>query len=207
MRTRSRAIQAAIGRYNRAVVALGRSDTLDFARAAQYNFIEEFELLKHGHADLTSVRWKAPRIRDALKRHQRIKRAHEEIERVHVEMRRVYSAIEAEQEHFKTTLRNLKESQDLVHVAVDEFCHRRLKANRVIMSKLYEILDLPTYRGPELTRGRRKGEPASDVKTTEIESRPSGDDIEDAGEVSGEDDEAEDQVGGIIDFISNISTT
>ncbi|RXW11468.1 hypothetical protein EST38_g14387 [Candolleomyces aberdarensis] len=206
MRTRSRAIQAAIGRYNQAVVALGRSDTLDFARAAQYNFIEEFELLKHSHADLTSARWKEPRIRDALKRHQRIKRAHEEIERVHIEMRRVYSAIEAEQEHFKTTLRNLKESQDPVCATVDEFCRRRLKANRVIMSKLYEITDLPTYRGPELTRGRRKGEPASE-RTLEIGSRPFGDDIEDAGEVSGEDDEAEDQVGGIIDFISNISIT
>ena len=85
MRTRSRAIQNAIGRYNRAVVALGRSDTLDFARAAQYNFVEEFELLKHSHADLTGVRWKEPRIREAMKRHQRIKRAHEEIERLHVE--------------------------------------------------------------------------------------------------------------------------
>ncbi|KAJ2927303.1 hypothetical protein H1R20_g9790, partial [Candolleomyces eurysporus] len=196
MRTRSRAIQAAIGRYNQAVVALGRSDTLDFARAAQYNFIEEFELLKHSHADLTSVRWKEPRIRDALKRHQRIKRAHEEIERVHIEMRRVYSAIDAEQEHFKTTLRNLKESQDPVYAAVDEFCRCRLKANRVIMSKLYEITDLPTYQGPELTRGRRKGEPASE-RTLEIESRPFGDDIEDAGEVSGEDDEAEDQAENI----------
>jgi hypothetical protein len=63
MCTRSQAIQTAVNRYNHAVLALGRTDTLDFARAAQYNFIEEFELLKNSHADLAGVRWKEPRIR------------------------------------------------------------------------------------------------------------------------------------------------
>ncbi|KAJ2923545.1 hypothetical protein H1R20_g13546, partial [Candolleomyces eurysporus] len=205
MRTRSRAIQTAIGRYNCAVVALGRSDTLDFARAAQYNFVEEFELLKHSHADLTGVRWKEPRIREAMKRHQRIKRAHEEIKRLHVEILRVYSAIEAEHDHFKHTLRKLEEDQDPIHIVVDEFCRRRSRVNRAIMQVLYEIVDLPTYQGPKLIRGRRKGEPEGDVGAMETDFRGSVDELKDLEEELDIDDDAEAQVSGIVDFISSMA--
>ncbi|KAJ2929278.1 hypothetical protein H1R20_g7813, partial [Candolleomyces eurysporus] len=206
MRTRSRAIQTTINKYNRTVVALGRSDTLDFARAAQYNFIEEFELLKHSHADLTNVRWKEPRIREAMKRHQRIKRAHEEIERLHVEILRVYSAIEAERNHFKSTLLKLKESQDPIYVVVDEFCRRRSRANQAVMLKLYEIVNLPTYRGPKLRYGRRKGEPEGDAEAMEIDSEASRDSLENSEEeLEGADDDTEAQLSGIVDFISNLA--
>ncbi|RXW20422.1 hypothetical protein EST38_g5446 [Candolleomyces aberdarensis] len=208
IRTRSRAIQTAINRYNCAVLALGRTDTLDFARAAQFNFVEEFELLKNSHADLTGARWKEPRIREAMKRHQRIKRAHEEVARLHVEILRVYSAIEAEEEQFRDVLRRLKVSKDPIHATVNEFCRRRSRANRVVMSSLYKITDLPAYRGPKLTRGRRKGELEGDRNSMEIDSESIEADLDDAREeFDGADDETETQIGGIVDFISDLATS
>lgn len=74
MQKRSKAIRSAVDAYNCAVIALGRTDTLDFDKAAKFGFVEEFDLLCQSQANPRGARWKEPIIREAMKHHQRVKR-------------------------------------------------------------------------------------------------------------------------------------
>ncbi|RXW14344.1 hypothetical protein EST38_g11508 [Candolleomyces aberdarensis] len=130
MRTRSRAIQSAVNKYNRAALDIGRSDTLDFAQAAKYSFVEEFELLKNSHADLSDARWKEPVIREAMKRHQRIQRAREEIIRVNIEIQRIYTAIQDEREEMTMVESRLKAEGDPLYVIVQDLNSYRKRVHQ-----------------------------------------------------------------------------
>jgi hypothetical protein len=142
-----------------------------------------------------------------MKRHQRIKRAREELERLDIKIARVYSAIQDEHKHFKKLLSNLKTANDPLHTLVQDFCLRQSRVNQVVLSKLHDIVSLSEYGGPGLRQRRRKGEEERPQDTMDIDGRLGLDAPGDRDEeTDGEDEEAKAQVGGIINFISDLAT-
>lgn len=168
--------------------------------------MEEFELLKGSHSDLASVRWKEPTIREAMKRHQRIKRAHEELERLHIEIARVYEATQHEKEHFARVLKSLRDDKDPLLIVVEDHSIRRSRVNDVIIARLKQIVAIPGYTGPPLVRRCRKGEVVLGHKTNDIGiPGPSEQEDSDLEDNLGDQEEIEAQVGGLIDFIADLT--
>lgn len=212
MQKRSKAIRAAVNAYNCAILALGRTDTLDFDQAAKYGFVEEFNLLRQTRADLGEARWKEPIICEAMKHYQRVKRARKEIERVHVEMLLVFSAMANEEANFEQVLTAMKASNDsLYHVTKDQ-CNRQALVNSVIRARLVQITELPKYTGPPLIARKRKGLPedtptvsnALPAACTHLSCQ-----VEeiDKDEVAFDEDIENAQAGGVVDFIVELGSS
>lgn len=64
----------------------------------------------------------------------------------------------------------------------------------MIMQRLYEIVDLLTYQGPKLIRKRCKGKPEGDAKNMETDFKNSVNELDNAEEKLGVDNDAEAQV-------------
>lgn len=209
MRTRSRAIQTAISRYN---IAAGQlvppRPSLDWARIAKYNFVEEFNLLRSARRDISEDRWSNPEVREAMKMHQRIKRAKEEVERVHIEMRRLHTSILDEHDHFARTLQQLDTAEGhQLYAATVSFCQKRRRMNRVVLSHLDDITRMKGYTGEIELRGVRLG---ASVKNSgrEVVSDALYDHLEpDSDTDSDQEDEEEVKVGGVVDFLTNLSVS
>ncbi|TEB36285.1 hypothetical protein FA13DRAFT_1903597 [Coprinellus micaceus] len=190
---RSAAIRRAIEKYNSTIRAMGREDTLDWERAAKYSFIEEFDLLKEGQANLADKRWKEPAIREMMKKHQQIKRAREEIERLNVEIQQVYSSTKGEEATLEKVLDDLAVSKNPLRCVVEDYTQHRVRVNAVIRARLHKIVALPGYTGDaEPTGGLDLSTPNTDVDAEE-------------GGIGISDDYDEAQVGGFIDILSDLT--
>src|SRR5579872_5884981 len=97
LQTRCKAIRSATDAYNRAAQSLDPPrPSLDWSQVSRYSFLEEFNLLRNTHRDITSMPWAKPAIRETIKRFLRVRRAHEELERCNIEARRVLTSIHDE---------------------------------------------------------------------------------------------------------------
>ncbi|PPQ84634.1 hypothetical protein CVT24_007189, partial [Panaeolus cyanescens] len=211
MRTRSRAIQNAITKYNVAARQLDPPmPALDWSKISKYNFVEEFSLLADGRKDVRKDPWSDPEIREAMKLNQRLKRADEEIDRLNIEVARLYTSILDEHDLFDRVRKQL-ETEKQYHLlgAVNATTQHRERINHAIIQFLREIVSLEGYTGPKELRGKRVGSsniPASDnVSTASLPADPS-----DANDGNGEQDEDDDeeagQIGGVLDFLADLST-
>jgi hypothetical protein len=205
MKSRSKAIQNAIAKYNEAA---GRMNPprrpLDWQRIADYNLVEEFELLRDAREDIRSARWSSEEVRETMKLHQKVKRADEEIQRLNVEMRRLYTSIIDEHTLF-TRVEAMLESEHRIGVlgALREFSGRRRRINRVLLAQLQEITRLKGYSGDKRLRGFKKGSKGKgsedDADISSHEDNLDEDESDDEEEVA--------QVGGVIDFIADLATS
>lgn len=210
LRTRSKAIQNVVTRYNDAARHLEPpAPELDWTQIAKYNFVEEFTLLRSARRGVQPGRWSDGEVREAMKLHQRIKRAQEEIERLNIEMKRLYTAIHDEHLLFARVQRELELSnQHHLLGALKDFALQRRRINQTIVRYLREVRDLDGYTGAKnllgLRRGttRESGEPASGEGEV-------GADVDDVAESDSECEEEEEivQRGGVLDFISEVAVT
>jgi hypothetical protein len=205
MKSRSKAIQNAIIKYNEAASRMNPPRRpLDWQRIADYNLVEEFELLRDAREDIRSARWSSEEVRETMKLHQKVKRAEEEIQRLNIEIRRLYTSIIDEHNLFSRVEAELESEHSLgVLGALREFSGRRHRINWVLLAQLQAIARLEGYSGEKRLRGVKKG---SKGKRSE-----DGADIishEDPLEDDESDDEEEvAQVGGVIDFIADLATS
>lgn len=209
MRTRSKAIQNATGKYNKAARELNPPrPPLDWTTVCKYNFVEEFQLLRYARHNVRHDRWSDGEVREAMKMNQRIKRAQEEIDRVHVEMRRLFTWISDEHDLFAQTRQALAEKGD-VHLlqATVEFCTKRERVNRQILVSLEAITDLEGYTGVEFSKLRGVAIGASKVSDVDYNMRmdPGKSEGDDSDDDSAVDEEEDVQLGGVVDFLSAIS--
>ena len=208
LRTRSRAIRNATAAFNKAARELDppRAE-LDWTKISRFNYIEEFNLLKDCRTDIRETPWAEPVIREAMKQRLRIKRAEEEIVRCNIEVRRLHTHIYDEKERYTSILHKLHQASDPIYIPVEEYCTRRLHVNEYLMEQIRQIFDLPGFSGHR-TIGHRIGkEQSSNVgaQTDTVTVSIPGEIMVD-GEVESDDEENE-QVSGLIDFIGSLTFT
>ncbi|PPQ79249.1 hypothetical protein CVT24_007507 [Panaeolus cyanescens] len=208
MKSRSRAIQNAVNQFNHAAQQLQPPrNPIDWQQLAKYNFVEEFNLLRHTARDIREEKWANDGVREAMKMHQRIKRAREELLRLNVEICRLYTSIANEKHVFRKVLDRLFKANQVQHYgAVELYCCRRVQVNNMIVSYLLEIQRLDGYTGPKSLLGKRKGAVDDSMDQDTDSSTSDSDDDSDGDAANNSDDDEMVQVGGIVDFIADLST-
>ncbi|KAJ3514979.1 hypothetical protein NMY22_g14574 [Coprinellus aureogranulatus] len=209
LRTRSKAIQNAVTRYNSAARELDPpGPELDWTKIAKYNFVEEFTVLRNTRRDIQTERWSDGEVREAMKLHQRIKRAQEEIGRLNIEMKRLFTSIHDEHLLFARVQRELEDSkQHQLLGALKDFATHRRRVNRVILRYLREIQGFEGYTGDKNLLGVRRGTACEAEGMQPVEEDDVGTVYVDASDSDseGEGDEEVVQRGGVIDFISEVA--
>ncbi|KAJ7236754.1 hypothetical protein B0H12DRAFT_986328, partial [Mycena haematopus] len=90
LQARSKALKAAITRYNEAAAALTPPrESLDWEEVVEYAFLADFDLLRDARVDIRQEPWALPSGRAAMDQHYKLLRADEEIVRLNVEIRRL----------------------------------------------------------------------------------------------------------------------
>ncbi|RXW12165.1 hypothetical protein EST38_g13690 [Candolleomyces aberdarensis] len=191
MRTRSKAIRNAVERYNAAAKELSPpKEVLDWKRIAEFNFVEEFSVLREARQDIRKERWSDGEVRETMKLHQRIKRAHEERDRLNIEVKE--DLIASGEWH--------------LYGAILDFCTRRERVNCSLVKTLREITAIDGYTGKKDLLGVRIGSKGKGRGQDASVNGEGGSGNDSDGDHEG-DEEEEAQMGGIVDFISELSTS
>ena len=201
LQTRCKTIRSATDAYNRAAGALNPPrEPLDWAQVSRYSFIEEFSLLRNTQRDISNEPWANPVIRETIKRYLRVRRAHEEIQRCNVKIRRLFTSIHDEARKHSEILKALAGQKSPIFGAVKEYSTRRRRVNALLLGRIQQTFDLDGFTG-EKTLGHRKGSQVT---------RDGGElgryDNVDSDDAEGEDvdDIENDQVNGILDFVTSL---
>jgi hypothetical protein len=132
-----------------------------------------------------------------------VQRAREEIIRCDVELRRLHTSIVDEARFFQSTLQRLASVPPTQSGPVYEYITRRTAANTVLMARIRQTQLLKGFTGWD-TPGVRKGT----AKTPAPPDSPSATDFtadDDDDTVNEEDDEVVENMGGVIDWLSQLS--
>lgn len=202
LQRRSKAIRNAVKRYNTAALALNPPrDTLDWSKVSHYSFLDQFNILQDTRHSVFEKPWAKPINRTLMKQHRRIERAREEIVRCNIETRRLHTHIIDEGKHFDTVARNLESSNSAMLGPVVDYIHRRKAVNNLLLARIGQLYNLEGFTGNR-SPGIRKGSSGvgSQVSSNSEAPDPGSDEGEDD-----EDDEFIEQVGSVIDYLSNIS--
>lgn len=204
LQTRCQAIRNAVKTYNTAAAALSPPrPSLEWSDVLHYSFLDEFELLRDTRNDVRSRPWAQPAIRETMKQYQCIACAKEEIYQCNIEVRRLYTSIVDENRSFPKVVAQLKAEGSPVLGAVEEFILRRRRFNDALLVRIFQIFDLKGYTG-EKTPGVRKGSMLVDSHTDVNVGEGSVVNNEEL-EAAEPDDEDEEVLGGLVDYISNLA--
>jgi len=201
LQTRCKAIRSATEAYNRAARALDPPrPSLDWTQVSRYSFLEEFSLLRNTRHDISKAPWADPVVRETIKKFFRVRRAHEEIQRCNVETRRLFTSIHDEAHKLSGTLKVLVEQKSPIFGAVNEYCVRRRQVNALLLGQIQQVFDLDGFTG-DRTLGCRKG-----TRVVQVDRElGSYDHVEgDNGEGEDADDVENDQIDGILDFVTSL---
>lgn len=207
LQTRCKAIRSATDAYNRAARSLDPPcPPLDWARVSHYSFLEEFNLLRNTHRDISNMPWAKPVIRKTIKKYLRVCHAHKELDRCNVEARRVLTSIHDEDHRFNNILTTLADQKSELLGPVQEYCTRHCHVNSLLLGHIQQILNLDGFTGNR-TIGCRRGCHMVAAATSERPffplRVPEDDDLKD---FDGEEiDEGEThQVDGLLDFVTKL---
>ncbi len=144
---------------------------------------------------------------------QRVARAHEEIKNVHRELRRVHTWVRDEQELFKAVLDDLKDTNHALHGAVLDYWRRRSVLNTRSMAYVRATYELPEFSGdrepgvrdgPSLLPLHLQGRASMAVSSVDAEVRGTVGDDESNDALLGDDDEADDEMTSLIEYVQNV---
>jgi hypothetical protein len=201
LQTRCKAIRGATEAYNRAARALDPPrPSLDWTQVSRYSFLEEFTLLRNTRRDISKAPWADPVVRETIKKFFRVRRAREEIQRCNVETRRLFTSIHDQARKLSDTLKVLDEQKSPIFGAVHEYCVRRRQVNAQLLGRVQRIFDLDGFSG-DRTLGCRKG---TQVVRVDGESGSYNHVEGDDGEGEDADDVENDQIDGILDFVTSL---
>ena len=185
LQCRCQTIRKAVANYNEAASKLSPPHPpLDWSKVSDYRFIEEFTLLQESRTDLSTQQWSVTANREFVKLRRRILRAKEELTRCEVEARRLHTAILDEERHFTQVLAQLRLSQDVILVALQDFISRRLRINAQVLADLRKLFSLEGFNGdpmpgqpvsPIFRESSHPPVPGSDSDTMDQDHPPVGD--------------------------------
>ncbi|TFY68930.1 hypothetical protein EVJ58_g720 [Rhodofomes roseus] len=224
LQARCKAIQNAVKAYNEAAAALDPPrPTVDWQQASHYSFLDEVAFLQDTRGDICKKPWAEPLGREILKKARRVERAREELVRCNVEARRLYTSILDEHDRFNVVQEELRVQGAPLYTAVKEQCDRRRHINLKHLERLLRLSELDGFTG-DISRGVRVGSagPSSPTPSGPQSALTLGDDAvplveentreaagrsEDMHEemFDGQDDEMEEELGGIVDYISSLT--
>lgn len=210
LKTRCKAIQTALKKYNTAAAALGRPP-LDWKNISTYGSLAEFSLLRECRTDIRCLPWTDAANRQAAVYDLKIKAALVEQIRLNVEVRRLATSICDEEEHFAQVIASTKLTNPLLSTELHDVMARRVRVNDVHRRRIALIHALPSFNGDK-TLGRRMGQSGevtvvtsdsemTDGTVTHVPAVDEGDvDMPDDVERI-EDDEVVDELDNIIHFM------
>ncbi|KAF7373332.1 hypothetical protein MSAN_00542800 [Mycena sanguinolenta] len=220
LQVRSKALKAAITRYNDAASALTPPrEHLDWEEVVENAFLADFDLLRDARQDIRQEPWALPAGRAAMEQHFKILRAKEEIERLNIEIRRFVTYIGDEEAFLAREESALREEGEagLAH-QVRLLRMERARFTAVHMTRLTKLSKAAGFTG-SLSPGRSLSRERHTVvvRTKDADMRvpsPSPTDEEMEQPVAASDDDedgdveedAEDDEGGITDALMNILT-
>lgn len=148
LKTRSKAIQAAIAKLNDICATLfPERPALDTAQVLDYVFLAEFDLLRDSRNKIGDKQWAQPAERDATNAYFKLKRSKEEIQRLNVEIKRLWYYMRDEEEYLDRLYTGLKGSKLGLAKEVERRRVRFVSVNNVHRARLASIEMLPGYSG------------------------------------------------------------
>jgi hypothetical protein len=211
LQVRCKAIRTAVDSYNSAALAMDPPrPTVDWTKVSHYNFLEEFVLLQDTRNDVRNKDWARPEIRATIKLYRRVQRAREEIIRLNVETRRLHTAILDESMLFDAALQSLP-ALDPSRGAIADFATRRRRINAELLRRIQQIYSLPGFTGicgPGIRLGSGASAPTVPIEMpTSLELDDNDIDDSDVAALNqAADDEAQDRVGVMLEYIGDLAT-
>jgi hypothetical protein len=197
LQTRSKAIRTALEQYNKAALALGKSE-LVWEDVVEYTFLSEFDLLHSAcREDISQKPWATRLGRLALDQHFKQCRAQEEIERLNVEIRRFTTFIRDQDNYLRTAESLLQSSNPILAYHVSEYRLHRTRFDSVHLTRLSKLSRLTGFTGSLLpgTALSTAYRHATPLIPTPSEAREGGANADDDDD---DDDDVEAQILGLI---------
>ncbi|EKM49192.1 uncharacterized protein PHACADRAFT_107264 [Phanerochaete carnosa HHB-10118-sp] len=223
LQVRCKTIRKALEKYNSAAAAMNPPrPPLEWDQVSHYSFLEEFTLLQDTRNDVRNREWAKPVIRESIKAYRRLNRAKVEISRLNCEVARVHTGIRDETVLFHDALASLT-ADDPLHGALLDFIAHRTRVNDHLLRRIEQIYVLPGFtgqRGPgeavhdmnldaRFARSVRLTSPAApSVAQAAVGRSDAGDtgDGDDSGSEDGlVDDDTENQMGALIQYIAELA--
>ncbi|KAJ7736987.1 hypothetical protein DFH07DRAFT_870634 [Mycena maculata] len=209
LQARSKAIKAAIIRYNDAAEAMEPPmPTLDWEEVVECAFLADFDLLREGRDDIRQEPWALPAGRAAMDQHFKLLRADEEIQRLNVEIRRFVTYIVDEEEFLAREEGRLRtEGSEGIANQVHLLRMERGRFTSLHMKRLVKLSRLPGFTGsivPGVSVSREHHTLVSRDVDTVIPAPamcPVGDEPLPFDEEEGEDDDEEEGVDALTALI------
>ncbi|KAJ7745015.1 hypothetical protein DFH07DRAFT_776919 [Mycena maculata] len=211
LQARSKAIKAAIVRYNDATEAMEPPmPTLNWEEVVECAFLADFDLLREGRQDIRQEPWALPAGRAAMDQHFKLLRADEEIQRLNVEIHRFVTYM-VDEEAFPAweegCLRT--EGNEGITQQVRLLWMERGRFTSLHMKRLVKLSKLPSFTGSILSGvsvSKERYTPV--VRDVEMVApppaevvRPVGVELPALDEEEGEDDDNEEGVNALTALI------
>ncbi|KAG2116141.1 hypothetical protein DEU56DRAFT_748433 [Suillus clintonianus] len=116
----------------------------------KYNFLGEFDLLRHSHTDIRDTDWTAPAHHEATVKYFKLQRAREEIQCLDIEVRHLCTAIHDEKIKTNTTKEQLLVANPPLAVELRRRWQARAAINTI---HLYQLNQLESQLGFSGRRG------------------------------------------------------
>jgi IS4 transposase len=155
---------------------------------ASYSWLSDFDLLKYSRTDIMQKPWSVPANREVANKYFKVLRAHEEIHRLNIEVRRLDAWTIHEDEKFESAI----DTETDPHLAAELRRHyaERRRVNRLHRIRISSIYSLEGYSGPG---------PFVPEENMGENQFCSGEELID------EDDDVEDEVLRLGDFLDSLS--
>ena len=221
LQRRCKVIQRAVKVYNSTALALDPPrPTVDWSKVSHYSFLDEFVLLQDTRQDISDRWWSKPAVCTTIKQWLCVLRARKEISRCNVEVHRLHTVIVDEEQHSDAVLVALDQEPQAIGGAIREYVTRHYQVNNHILACLQKVFGLDGFTGDKTVSKWKGGAlyhlsrsgtgEASDslpagVQEAMAEMERGSD--EEIDEQAGGDDEAEGDIGGLIDYVSALSVS
>jgi hypothetical protein len=148
LKTRCKAIQRALAKYNTAAKVIGRP-ALDWSAISQYGSLAEFELLRECRNDIRALPWADSTNCQAAIYELKIERAQEERNRLNVEIQRLVTSMKDEEQHFAQCIKALASDSALLGAELSMMLARRCQVHNINLIRISKIYNLKSYTGSQ----------------------------------------------------------
>ncbi|KAJ7862383.1 hypothetical protein B0H14DRAFT_3084658 [Mycena olivaceomarginata] len=179
LQARSKAVRAAIDRYNEAAGALNPPmPSITWEQVVEYAFLADFDILQDTRAEVQSKPWTRPAYQLAMDRYFKILRAREEIKRLNVEIPRVVTWIRDENRFLHKMERILSDGEGKSDVEKETDGY-------MAVQRFHELARMPGFTG-SLRCGVAVGRRDLQERLQELCTELAGEDGEDEMDVDDE---------------------
>ncbi|KAI6022186.1 hypothetical protein BKA83DRAFT_4463979 [Pisolithus microcarpus] len=193
LQTHSAAIRAALSQYNAAAKPLGRR-TLEFDEVVEYAFLADFDLLRDTWQDVLTCPWASPTARLAINTFFKLCRAEEEVTRLNVEIHRIVTYLIDEDRYLRACEALYRDTHPTLAHQISIYHGIRSHFTPSHFHSLEKISRLPGFSGTltpgvSLSRGRGDSASAPNQDIDEDTEEDLGNDVTQAWEVLGDNDD------------------